>query len=447
MPFGSKADPSGAPNLDFDLIYEQAIKPATERAGMDLVRGCEERFGNPIQLSTIDWLLLCDFAVVDLTTDDPNVFYLLGMRNAVRADSTIAILAAHHASRFAASFVGALSYEPGPNNSFTSREASLLQESLVARLVELRKAAANREAKNSAVLQMLDGDRVPEIARLKTDVFRDRARYSNELKSALALARTKGGASELERIEKRLGRLDDNEIGVLIDLLLSYRAVSAWENMLHLFDRMPAILQRTVLVREQYAFALNRLGRWQEAVTILAEVVAEHGPSSETLAILGRVYKDLWVKTEKSGNASLADEHLGKAIDCYVRGFEADWRDAYPGINAVTLLDIQGTPEAERKKTELLPIVMFAVQQRLKRTQPDYWDYATLVEMAVLGSVEKEARSRLSDALSHVREAWEPEATANNLSLISSARKKRGFNQPWFDDIISSLKSRASRPK
>jgi tetratricopeptide (TPR) repeat protein len=207
---------------------------------------------------------------------------------------------------------------------------------------------------------------------------------------------------------------------------------------------MPVSLKRSVMVREQYGLALNRLRRWPEAIDVLEQVIADQGPSSETLGILGRVYKDLWANAEKSGNDSLAQGYLRKAIDAYVRGFEADWRDAYPGINAVTLLDIQGGLDAERKKAELLPVVTFAVGQRLKFAKPDYWDYATRLELAVLRSDEEEARRALSDALSNVREQWEPKTTVNNLALIQAARKKRGVSQPWLDDVISSLTSHSS---
>jgi tetratricopeptide (TPR) repeat protein len=427
MPFGSKADPSGGPNINFDPIYEQSIKPAIEAAGMEPLRADEERTGGIIHKPMFERLLLCDFAVADLTTGNPNVFYELGVRHAGRPATTLAIFAANQRLPFDVSYLRSLRYELGPNNSFTSREADLLRSSLTARMAELRKVAVEGEATDSPLFQLLDGYRAPDIARLKTDVFRDRVRYSSERKHALAMARANGSVNEMERIEKDLEPFDGIEAGVLVDLFLSYRAVSAWENMIKLYDRMPVSL------------ALNRLRRWQEAIDILEQVIVDQGPSSETLGILGRVYKDLWANAEKSGNDSLAQGYLRKAIDAYVRGFEADWRDAYPGINAVTLLDIQGGLDAERKKAELLPVVTFAVGQRLKFAKPDYWDYATRLELAVLRSDEEEARRALSDALSNVREQWKPRTTVNNLALIQAARKKRGVNQPWLDDVISSL--------
>ena len=43
MPFGTKNDPAGGPNIDFDPIYTEAIKPAIEDAGMESIRADEER--------------------------------------------------------------------------------------------------------------------------------------------------------------------------------------------------------------------------------------------------------------------------------------------------------------------------------------------------------------------------------------------------------------------
>jgi hypothetical protein len=197
--------------------------------------------------------------------------------------------------------------------------------------------------------------------------------------------------------------------------------------------------RRSVMVREQLAFALNRTKRHDEAVQILEEVVQERGPSSETNSLLGRVFKDLWAAASQSGDADLAAGYLDRAIAAYMGGFEADWRDAFPGINAVTLLDIKGDDGSLKQKSELLPVVRFAVAQRLKSAEPDYWDRATLLELAVLNGNQKAARRRLRDALVAVREPWEPISTANNLSLIRDARRKRGIKEPWLDKTIEQL--------
>ena len=98
-----------------------------------------------------------------------------------------------------------------------------------------------------------------------------------------------------------LGAIDTTEAGVAVDLLLSYRAVSQWARMVDLCGRFDKALQRTALVREQWALALNRLGRDREAEAMLTDLIAERGPSSETNALLGRIHKDRWNEGARGG--------------------------------------------------------------------------------------------------------------------------------------------------
>jgi tetratricopeptide (TPR) repeat protein len=440
MPFGNKKDPSGGLDIDFDDIYESAIRAGIEDADMDPLRADEERTGGIIHKAMFERLLLCDFAVADLTTANANVFYELGVRHATRPATTLPIFAARQNIPFDVNALRALPYELGERNRLDSAEASKLRGTLARRLRELRSLALESAPTDSPLFQLLDGYAAPEIARLKTDAFRDQVRYAAETKRALAAARDARDVSALKAIEEGFGgNLDGVEAGVLVDLFLSYRAVRAWEEMIRLYRRLPVALQKSVMLREQLGFALNRAGRSGEAISVLQEVLAERGASSETCGILGRVYKDLWTKASREGQRFQAEGYLGEAVDMYVRGFEADSRDAYPGINAVTLLDIKGDPDSVRHEKELLPVVRFAVALRLKGAKPDYWDHATMLELAVLGNEESEAQRRLSNVLVSVREPWEPESTANNLKLIRDARRERGASQPWLDTVIDEL--------
>jgi tetratricopeptide (TPR) repeat protein len=214
--------------------------------------------------------------------------------------------------------------------------------------------------------------------------------------------------------------------------------------MIDLHERLPAALRRTTLIREQLGFALNRLGRRAEALAVLEAVLAEQGASSETCGLIGRIYKDQWTDASRRGETRLATGFLDKAIAMYRQGFEADIRDAYPGINLVTLLAMKGDPEALAEQAELLPVVRFAVRRRLKTTRPDYWDLATLLELAVLAGRPDEVERCLSDALAAVREPWEPLTTANNLKMIRDAQAARGADVAWLSDVIETLERTGS---
>ncbi|HEV2764226.1 MAG TPA: hypothetical protein VGV38_14680, partial [Pyrinomonadaceae bacterium] len=110
MPFGRKKDPSGGPDINFDRIYEDAVRPAIEDAGMEPIRADEERTGGIIHRAMFERLLLCDFAVADLTTANANVFYELGVRHAARPATTLAIFAGQQFLPFDVNYLRALPY-------------------------------------------------------------------------------------------------------------------------------------------------------------------------------------------------------------------------------------------------------------------------------------------------------------------------------------------------
>src|SRR5918999_2230928 len=92
MPFGQKPSPSGR-LIDFDAVYQELIAPAIAAAGLEPLRADEEMTGGIIHKPMFERLILCEYAVADLTTANANVFYELGLRHAVRAWSTVLIFA------------------------------------------------------------------------------------------------------------------------------------------------------------------------------------------------------------------------------------------------------------------------------------------------------------------------------------------------------------------
>lgn len=433
MPFGRKSDRTGA-SINFDAVYEQLIAPAVRAARLEPIRANEEINGGA-HGAIFESLVLCEYAVADLTFADANVFYKLGVRHAVRPYSTVLLFATGTRLPFEVALDRRISYSLGTYGEPSDIETTRAQ--LTAQL-----EAARGTLVDSPVLRLIEG--FSQIDRLKTDVFRDQVQYSAAWKKRLAQARALGKEKRLDAVravERDLGNLRDVEAGICIDLFLSYRAVEGYEEMVSLVERMPRPLARTTLVREQLGFALNRMQRRGEAERVLLTLIEERGPSSETCGILGRVYKDQWTDAKRSGETVLAERLLDKAVNAYLTGFETDWRDVYPGINAVTLMELQDPPDA--RLSQLIPVVSYAVERRLASGQADYWDYATRLELAVLARDESTARRALSTALPMVREVWEPTSTANNLTLIREARQRHGDDVPWAERIERELLRKA----
>ncbi|HVO84885.1 MAG TPA: TRAFs-binding domain-containing protein [Syntrophobacteria bacterium] len=437
MPFGKKPAPSGA-QVDFDAVYRDLIAPAIAEADLEPLRADEEVTGGIIHKPMFERLILCEYAVADLTTANANVFYELGLRHAVRPWSTVLIFAEG---------LGQLPFDVAPLRALPYRlttdgfpaDVGGAKAALAGRLREAQKAVTD-----SPIFQLLDGMVAPDVAHLKTDVFRERVQYSAQMKERLAVARSQG-VEAIRKAEAELGDLKEVEGGVVIDLYLSYRAVKAWPEMIDLVKRMSPPLAETVLVQEQFALALNRAGRSEEAERVLTQLIRRRGPSSETCGILGRVYKDRWEAALTAGNTLLAKGLLEKAIEAYLQGFEADWRDPYPGINAATLMELKEPPDPRR--LQIIPVVSYAVDRRIATGEltrgTDYWDYATRLELAVLAKDETRAADALARALASVREPWEPETTARNLRLIRKARERRGEVLPWAKEIEGALEQQA----
>ncbi|HEX8743519.1 MAG TPA: TRAFs-binding domain-containing protein [Thermoleophilaceae bacterium] len=428
MPFGVKPDGQGGA-VDFDAVYEQLIAPAIEEAGLYPLRADQELVGGIVHKPMFERLILADYAVADLTTVNANVFYELGVRHAVRPYSTVLIGADVKRTPFdlAPDRVRPYSLDHSGRPANAEHDRATLVEAL---------RHSRHATTDSPVFQLIDDLPTPEIDRLKTDVFREQAAYSVQIKRRLTDARAEG-PNAVRALEHELGPLEDVEAGVIVDLLLSYRATQAWEDMIRLVEGLLAPLRAAVLIREQYGFALNRAGRREEAEAELRAVVEEHGPSSETYGLLGRVYKDRW-EAERAGSVLRAAGHLDQAIDAYRRGFETDWRDAYPGVNAVTLMEIRepgGSAQAE-----LLPVVRYACLRRIEGGSPDYWDHATRLELGVIARDADEATLGARAALAAVRESWEPASTAYNLSLIRESRAERDEVVAWADEIEAELK-------
>lgn len=427
MPFGKKPA-NNSRIVDFDAVYNKLIKPAVEAAGLEPLRADEEIAGGIIHKAMFERLIHCEYAIADLTTANANVFYELGLRHAVRPWATQLLFADGWGQLpFDVSLLRALPYHLANDGTPAdgAKESAVLTEKL---------RAARLALPDSPVFQMVDG--FPDIQHRKTDVFRERVRYAESLKIKLAQAR-KNGVSDLLEIEKSLGNIDHADAAVVIDLFLSYRAVEAWEKMIDLVLRMTPPLSKTVMVQEQLGLALNRAKRGDEAEQVLLRLIEERGASSETCGILGRIYKDRWEDALKHGQKYLARGLLEKAIGAYLQGFESDWRDAYPGINAVTLMEQREKPDPRQPK--LLPVVTYAVEQRLSTGRPDYWDFATRLELAVLARDQDTQEEMLGQALTHLREGWEAKTTARNLALTQRARKERGESTIELEHIISEL--------
>ena len=92
MPFGQKKGPDGV-EIDCDAVYRDLLEPAISAAGLAPHRADADRRGGSIHLDMFQDLLLAEFVVADLTLDNPNVWYEIGVRHALRAGGSVLMYA------------------------------------------------------------------------------------------------------------------------------------------------------------------------------------------------------------------------------------------------------------------------------------------------------------------------------------------------------------------
>jgi tetratricopeptide (TPR) repeat protein len=443
MPFGRKPDLKSGVVVDFDQIYNEAIKPAIEACGLEALRGDEERTGGIIHGAMFARLLLAEFVVADLTLANPNVFYELGIRHAAKPFTTVPIYANVSALPFDVALVRAVGYQL-KKGKLTKAAAQKLKSQLSKRLCDAISGATTHDSPLFQLIPKFPGIDLPEAV---TEAFKDRIRQAEEFREILSEARAKPVGERREallKIRSDLGDLKTVQRSVLIELMSSFRDVEAFEELVELYDSFPSPVKEYVIVKQQFALALNRRNLpddREKALRILDELLKDRGHDSETLGIKGRIHKDTYKEAEQTGRITAAAA-LDNAIDAYTKGFEADPRDYYPGVNAINLLMQKDDTEALKEVARLLPLVSFAVERRGGANSGNYWDLATVLELACIGDDWATVNRVLPRVILAATNSFETATTLANLRLLKKALERTAREVAKLDGILDELSGR-----
>jgi O-acetyl-ADP-ribose deacetylase (regulator of RNase III) len=128
MPFRTKTDVVRSDEVNFDKIYEDIIKRGVERLNNEglvikCIRSDEVERAGLIQERMIEYIADADVAVVDITTQNPNVFYELGVRHALRDRVTVLLRRKGTPNPFNIAGMTAIEYDLGEEDAERAREA------------------------------------------------------------------------------------------------------------------------------------------------------------------------------------------------------------------------------------------------------------------------------------------------------------------------------------
>lgn len=152
MPFGEKTDAEGR-TVNFDDVYRLLVKVAIQSVGgVECVRCDEIAEAGWIHAKMIKNIADSPLAIVDISTLNPNVFYELGVRHALKPSGTVLIRSKDTRTPFNIEGFNCINYDLAAQRSraeFIDKLASFLKN-----------ARANPESRDSLVYEVLDDLRV-----------------------------------------------------------------------------------------------------------------------------------------------------------------------------------------------------------------------------------------------------------------------------------------------
>jgi class 3 adenylate cyclase len=142
-----------------------------------------------------------------------------------------------------------------------------------------------------------------------------------------------------------------------------------------------------LLITQRYCKSLINCGFLLTAKDLLSRLMKDGHFDEETLGILGRVYKEMWLI---EGNGDPGHPHLRKSREVYLGAFRRH-RRGWSGINAASLSLIMADNDLSRHVArQVLHICADLLKDPSRR---DYWTLATVAEaFLLLGRQERAAK-------------------------------------------------------
>jgi tetratricopeptide (TPR) repeat protein len=414
MPYGVKE------GIDFNRVYEEYIKPALEGVGFEIFRADEELQAGDIRTDMFQELLLADLVVADLSIDNPNVWYELGVRHALRMRGVIGIRCRREKMPFDVYSDRSLKYhiKESPPDSGYPDPAYLETDKISLAKFANETMASWYERKVSPVYHLLPYLREPDWASLRIaeakqfweeyEAWNDRieiARRGDRVGDILVLA---------DEAPTRVFRVEAHRAAGRALLALGQYALALAQ-----FDAALAIRPRDIESRRQKGVVLGRLQKHDNAKEWVEDFVREYPDDAEGWALLGRVEKDAWVSAWRGEDKSVddmrrdagaEDGYLREAINAYATGYRKNPAHYYSGINALTLshllAHVSGDDGGAAERAIMEGGVRWALKAALEKDAKDYWARATLAELEVLVNTKTAIESAFKSAIAVADKDW-----------------------------------------
>jgi hypothetical protein len=357
--FGPKPDPESGRIVDLDKTFENLIKPVFDDLKIECFRAKEIRHPGIIDVPMYEWIYKADIVVADISTLNPNALYELGVRHALRPNTTIVISEDQTKYPFDLNHTVIFKYEHLGKDIGVS-EANRFKKELKATVIEVLKTNTN----DSPVYTYLPKLQPPKFS-------------NEELKEILVKDDIQPSFSELiNDAEKAKNNNEFKVAGLLFEVCLKFEPQNVF------------LRQRLALVTYKYGKPTIKKALF-EAENILKQLNPEETTDTETLGLSGAINKRLFEETRD-------EKYLNKSIWFYSKGYHIA-RDYFNGINFAFLLTTKATLQtdkleaisyfiqSQRTREEIVKICSDLIKQKTFKDRGDQeWIYQSLAQ-AYLG--------------------------------------------------------------
>lgn len=415
MPFGAKE------GIEFNRIYEDFIKPALIGEGFEVFRADEERRGGEIRADMFQELLIADLVVVDLTIENPNVWYELGVRHALRARGVVLICGGRAPAAFDVYTDRKLRYGlkdgcPDP--------ATLTED--IRKLAEMAKATVEswHGRKVSPVYHLLPNLQEPDWKSLRIGEVREFWAKHDSWERRVDLARKAGCIGDL------LVLADEAPVAAFraeawLKAGEALRKAERFDFALEQLERGLDIEPENLRGLREKGICMQRLA-WMGCPGYTLDRARDHyynvlkifPDDPETWALLGRVDKDAWIGSWRQTGfsqdlmreeAAYEDALLRAAITSYSKGYRRNPGHYYSGINALTLMHLHhhltGDITFDRDMATMAGAVSFAAECEPDESQL-FWSKATIGDIEVVTGSPESVRSAYKEAIAKNDKDW-----------------------------------------
>ena len=388
MPFGIKD------GINFDLVYRDLIKPALQAAGLEAFRADEESKAGDIRKDMFQELLLADLVVVDVSIDNPNVWYELGVRHALRERDVVVIACREGRVPFDIASDRLLRYsrkDGAPDPETLARDRERLADCVAATL----RARGDDSYRSSPVYAVMPALKEPDWRSLVVKGASGFWALYDAWHDRVEVARRRGLAGDILLLAE--------ETPIWVFRNEAYRVAGAALTKLNQFGLALEQYQKAFALdardresEQKIGILLGREGRHEEAREWVNNILEKYPGDAESHALMGRVEKEEWIARWHTDGATAADYYaqaraeealLQAATEPYVKAFALDPSHFYSGVNALALrhaqLHLACEPAEGMDIVALEGGVAWACRAALEKSPKNYWARVTLADLTL----------------------------------------------------------------